>query len=71
MSAQREAAVDQPSARPTNKLVAGVSTGAVITVALAVLDSLAGASFDGAWWGSAVATACAGVAAYLRRNRAV
>jgi hypothetical protein len=66
---RHEAVENQPSARPTNKLVAASVTGAAVTLGLAVLDALSTESFHGAWWGSAVATFCASAAAYLRRNK--
>jgi hypothetical protein len=63
--------VTQPTPKPTNKVIAGALTGVGATVVLVALDALSSASFDGAWWGAAVATGAATLAAYLRKNRAV
>jgi hypothetical protein len=59
---------EQPSARPTNKMLAVASSGSVVTIVLVLLDVLSRGDYEGAWWGSGVVTVASFVAGYLRKN---
>lgn len=64
-----EVAVEQPSWRPTAKVLAGWVTGAGSTTVLAVLALATDAVPGETVWGALVASVLVGAASWVKKNR--
>lgn len=62
--------VNQPTAKPTAKVLAALTTGAGATLALGIISAASDAVPAGTFWGGLVAYVLTGAAGYIKRARA-